>query len=462
MRAEKRSWRRWVAVVGVVLGSVAGVASVTLANAAAEQASAVQRAVFDATHLPPLLTAPGERVVLAFDVHCASGDVEDAEAGCDVSGAVFVRAAGATAFDRIALSPGSADELRRLTASVPDSLSSRPGGFEYYAEIEAPDLDQSLTVPAGGAEAPHVSRQLENGLDVALGRHVFGAERRSGARLAFAAWGDGSAQVGLEQGRNLPPIGASAFDVDAAGTVVVLDQVHRRLLRWRKGARAPERVPLSVTGTLADMAVGNDGSVYVLESTAEPGRNPLVRRFDDAGRELEAIETAERTSSQIRMTPSGAHVLAHPSHHWMPLVVNGTPASRVEQRRRGRSGRALRGGGEIVVFRHANELRVALMSGRNMARSWRLTSDTPLAEVQLAEQLGQRLVLVVRLYDNSVDEFAVLTLDRRGLVDRFTLDAADWAETAPLGRFRLVGRSLYRLGSTDAGAFVDRFDLEVR
>jgi len=82
--------------------------------------------------------------------------------------------------------------------------------------------------------------------------------------------------------------------------------------------------------------------------------------------------------------------------------------------------------------------------------------------VQLAEQLGPRVVLVVRLYDDSVDEFAVLTLDRRGLVDRFTLDAADWAETAPLGRFRLVGRSLYRLGSTGAGAFVDRFDLEVR
>jgi hypothetical protein len=268
--------------------------------------------------------------------------------------------------------------------------------------------------------------------------------------------------VGLEQGRNLPPIGASAFDVDAAGTVVVLDQAHRRLLRWRNGAHVPARVPLSVAGTLADMAVGNDGSVYVLESTAEPGRNPLVRRFDDAGRELEAVETAERTSSQIRMSPNGALVLAHPSHHWMPVAVDGVPASRTEQRRHGRSSRALRGGGEIVVFRYANELRVALISGRSMTRSWRLTSDTPLAEVQLAEPLGQRLVLVVRLYDDGVDEFAVLILDRRGLVDRFTLDPADWAETAPLGRFRLVARSLYRLGSTPAGAFVDRFDLEVR
>ena len=55
-----------------------------------------------------------------------------------------------------------------------------------------------------------------------------------------------------------------------------------------------------------------------------------------------------------------------------------------------------------------------------------------------------------------------MILDRKGLADRFTLDAADWAETAPLSRFRLVGKSLYRLGSTPAGVFVDRFDLEVR
>jgi hypothetical protein len=103
-----------------------------------------------------------------------------------------------------------------------------------------------------------------------------------------------------------------------------------------------------------------------------------------------------------------------------------------------------------------------MISGQSMTRSWRLTSATPLAEVQLAEPVGQRLVLVVRMYEDDADEFAVLTLDRKGLVGRFTLDSADWAETAPLSRFRLVGRSLYRLGSTPTGAFVDRFDLEVR
>jgi hypothetical protein len=463
MKRGKLSCRRWVVpIVGIVLGSVAGVASVALARAAAPTAATAQPAVFDATHLPPLLTMPGERVDLEYDVHCAAGDTEDVEAGCDVRGAVFVRTVGRGAFERIALSARSVEGRRQLVAVLPDSLSLWPAGFEYYAVLEAPELGERIVVPAGGADAPHVSRRLENRVEVALGRHAFGAGRRVGARLAFATWGDGAAQVGLEPGRNLLPIGASAFDVDAAGTIVVLDQAHRRLLRWRRGAQRPTRVPISVRGTLADLSVGNDGSTYVLESTAETGRHPLVRRFDDAGRELEAIETAERTASQIRMSPSGPIVLGQPSHHWMPVVVDGTPASPATQLRRGHSSRELSGGGEIVVFRRANDLRVALISGRSMTRSWLLTSDTPLAEIQLAETVGQRLVLVVRVYDERVDEFVVLTLDRTGLVDRFALDSADWAETAPLGRFKLVGGFLYRLGSTPAGAFVDRFDLEVR
>jgi hypothetical protein len=116
----------------------------------------------------------------------------------------------------------------------------------------------------------------------------------------------------------------------------------------------------------------------------------------------------------------------------------------------------------VIVLRVGNEVRVALVGRNGARRSWRVTSDTALAEVQLAEPLGDRLLLVVRAYTDAESEFVALLLDRDGLAQRFSLSSADWAETAPLSRFRLAGSSLYRLGSTPQGIFVDRFDLEVR
>jgi hypothetical protein len=167
------------------------------------------------------------------------------------------------------------------------------------------------------------------------------------------------------------------------------------------------------------------------------------------------------SDSQIRLGPDGPVVLEQPSNQWMPAVLDGQPASSAQQRAHGRSARPLRGGGEVVVRRLAGQIRVALLQDGALRRAWRITSTTPLGEVQLAEPTGQRLVLVVRAYSDTADEFVVLILDRKGLAESFSVDAADWAESAPLGRFRLVNGSLFQLGSTPSGAFVDRFDLEV-
>jgi hypothetical protein len=281
-------------------------------------------------------------------------------------------------------------------------------------------------------------------------------------RVATARWGDGPLDVGLEKGRTLDPIGASSFDVDAGGTVFLLDEAHGRLLRWARGENAPERVPLSIDGRLADLTVAGDGSIYVLESVPPAGRStPVVRRFDVHGRDLDVIETAERTPTQIRPGPNGPVVLESQSHQWMPVAVGGEPASPAVQRSRGHSGRPLRGGGEVVVLRRDNEILVALVDGGAVRRSWRVTSETALGEVQLAEPLGRQLLVVVRVYSELQSEFVALVLGRGGLDHRFAVDAVDWAETAPLARFRLAAESLYRLGSSPAGAFVDRFDLEV-
>jgi hypothetical protein len=55
----------------------------------------------------------------------------------------------------------------------------------------------------------------------------------------------------------------------------------------------------------------------------------------------------------------------------------------------------------------------------------------------------------------------VLVLDRSGVANSFAVQPLEWAESAPLARFRLADSGLYRLGSTRAGLFIDRFDVEV-
>jgi hypothetical protein len=441
----------------VVAGGICGVAAISL-TASATARTATASAVFDVTHVPPLLTTVGEVVQLAYDVHCAPAGVEDPESRCQVDGRVLARRAGSLSYRAIPLEPGTSDGTR-LVAALPADLLRSPA-FEYYAVFES-NVAAQVTVPPGGASAPTISRRLADPVVVSLGTHAFGTSRRSGERIVFARWGDGAAEAGLEQGKNIDPIGASGFDVDAAGSVVILDHVHRRALRWTDGAVTPDRVPLSINGTIADLAAAGDGSLYVLETTSRDDRAPLVRRFDRDGRELEAIEAAERGPAQIRMGPDGPVVLQRPSHQWTPVRVAGMPASPVAQRRRGRTGRPMRSGDEVVVLRQADELRVALVSRGAVAHSWRVLSKTPLGEVQLAEPLGARLVLVVRAYEVGRDEFAVLVVDRNGLVSRTSLPTADWAEAAPLGRFRLVGRSLYQLGSSPEGVFVNRYTLEV-
>jgi hypothetical protein len=144
----------------------------------------------------------------------------------------------------------------------------------------------------------------------------------------------------------------------------------------------------------------------------------------------------------------------------------GAPLPAAEQLRRGRPGRSLPGGEELVVEREGNEARIAEVghsagTAVGVRRSWRITSDTPLGEIQLAEPFGNGVLVVLRVYTDSADEFEVLALGARGISQRFSVPAAAWAETAPLARFRLAGSSLYQLGSTPDGVYVDRYDLEV-
>jgi hypothetical protein len=455
----RRTRRRVATVGGAVVGTIAGSALALLTDVGTAQRDiAPPEPWIEATHLPPLLTAPGEAVELRYDAYCASA--ENVDEPCEVEAAVSVRRGSSGTFHALPVTEERGAPEGRLVAAVPDSIARFHEGFSYYAVLRDVRTRATTTLPAGGAEAPQISRPLVRPTEIPLGKHAFGAVRRANARVVSARWGSGQGEIGLEPGRQLAPIGGSSFDIGPDGSVHVLDQANRRVVRWPRAGGAPDEELLAINGTLADLAAGSDGTTYVLETTSSPGETAVVRAFDAGGRSLGTTSLVER-GSQLQADDGVVRALEHPSGQWMEVFASGRPVAASRQERTGRPGRRARGGEELVVLRTGDELRVALAGGHGVKRSWRIVSETPLAEVQLAEIAGRGVVVVLRVYSDSGSEFRVFVLGERGLVESFSVPASDWAETAPLARFRLHGQSLYQLGSTPEGLFVDRYHLEV-
>ncbi len=438
----------------LALGAAPGAQALSARTAGAQP-------IIDIAHLPPLLTTADDHLsVLRYDIAC-TGPGTESDSSCDLDGTAYVRVGTSGIFRALPLHLDATANVGRYTATLPTDVATSATGFTYYAVVRDRKSGATTTLPAVGATAPQRSIRLASPTSIDLGAHQFGNALPASARVATARWGDGSTDVGIEEGPQEEPIGASSFDVDSSGNVTVLDEAHKRLLRFASGvASTPTAIAVGVRGTIADLAVRSDGGTYVLESVAEPGQTPLLRSFDRVGRQVGAWHTAEALAGTLRLGPTGLQALEYPASQWMPLATGGGEVSAATQFAQGRAGRAVAGSRELVAQREGNEVRIALVDSTGVVKSWRIRSSTPLAEIQLAEPLGTRVVVVLRAYTDANAAFDVLVLGDLGLVKHFAVAAADWAETAPLSRFRLVGSSLYRLGSTPTDMFVDRFDLE--
>ena len=178
MRRGKSLRRRLaVLVLGVVVGCAAGVASVTLGEPPRRSRTGIaQRAVFDATHLPPLLTMPDERAELAYDVHCAAGDDEEPRLAATSAAPSSSAGPERGSFERLALSAReSGGSGRQLAARVPELalLAARRLRVLRGARGTRARRAASPSRP----EAP--TRRMRpvhsrTAVDVALGRHAFG------------------------------------------------------------------------------------------------------------------------------------------------------------------------------------------------------------------------------------------------------------------------------------------------
>ena len=444
----KKKWR-WP-LAGFALGAVVGATMLTVnvVGASSPERVAVRAAGFgEILHTPVLLARAGEPVELSFDVVCGAR-VDAPESHCNPSGSVFVRPGGHSAFSKLPLRR-EPDGL--LSAVVP--AGETRAGLDYYVVMDN-GRGQTASLPEAGAAAPQHVWPLADWTTVDLGSAHFGRTRAPSSVVRALSWGRGDTAIGLDSGREQSRIGPSAFDVARDGSVVLLDQVNRRLVLLRRGAR-PAHVPIPFSGGEGDLAVDGAGTIFVLDSAAKP----LVRAFTAAGAPVAAAQLAEPIADMIRVGPSGPLVHSYPSEMWHPTGAGRPPFGPERQLATAQPARSADGGFGVVVHASPGAVRLALVRGDRLVRAWLLQSESSFGEVQLAEPYGDGMVVVVRLWNEKHAQFRVLRLGPEGLLQSFDVEPAEWAESASLSRFRLHGSTLYQLRSDPSGIEIAKFEI---
>ena len=443
----KKSWR-WP-LLGFLVGGLVG-ATILTVNVVGASSPAPDGAMVSSfgeiLHTPPLLAEAGQRVELGYDVVCGLTKDEPGET-CSPKGSVFVRATGASDFVGYPLE-------RQPNGVLSAAVSVGNGGFDYYAELDN-GRGETATLPEAAANAPQHVWPLRGGTTVDLGPERFGETRSPSSVVSALTWGKGDRAVGLDSGQEQSRIGPSAFDVAPDGSIVVLDQVNHRLSRLRPGG-SPTQLPVEFGGGEGDLAVGGDGTIYVLDAGAS---KPVVRSFTPAGDLIAGTPLAETTADMVRVGPDGPLVHAYPSEMWLPTGSGRPPLTAEEQLAGAQVARSVSGGLAVVVSASPAEARFALVRGDDVLKSWRVRSSTTLGEVQLAEPYGEGLLVVVRLWDEGHAQFRVVRLAPDGPAASFSVERAEWAETASLSRFRLHGSTLYQLRSDPSGAEIATFEI---
>jgi hypothetical protein len=442
-----RAWRWPFAsfVVGALMGAAIFTVNVVGASSPVRPPAATG-SFGEILHTPVLLARAGEPVRLRYDVVCGVPRFEPA-GSCWPSGSVFVRSAGRTEFSE---RPLRRDREGLLSATI--GVREAAEGFDYYARIDN-GRGQSAELPGGAPSAPHHVWSVASWTRVDLGSARFGRTRSPDSVVASFPWGRGDRAAGLDSAPEQSRIGPSAFDVAPDGSVVVLDQVNRRLAIVRPGSR-PAHVPIAFEGGEGDLAVAPDGTIYVLDASGVP----MVRSFTAGGYPIAAARLAEPTADMVRVGPNGPIVHAYPSEMWLPTGATAPPLTPARQLAAAEPARRVRDG-SVVVRAGDDEAMLALVQGDRVAQAWAVRSRTRLGEVQLAEPYGDGLLVVVRVWTERKAEFRVLLLSGEGLVGSFAVDRAEWAESASLSRFRLQGTTLYQLRSTPSGTAIATFEI---
>lgn len=155
-------------------------------------------------------------------------------------------------------------------APPPVALPREPAPPRPSAPVPAAAVPVAAVVPS--ADVPSPTPALVSVADAGA------------PRVALrGSWGDGPGQFGRRAAQEGSPEAPNAIAIDAAGDVVVLDQVNRRVQRFRDG-RFVGAIQLP-NEAAQDVVTTADGRVAVLDRLGEPS----LTLFDAAGRPVRTV-----------------------------------------------------------------------------------------------------------------------------------------------------------------------------
>lgn len=414
----------------------------------------------DVQHSPVVLIQPGSSTNLLFTVICPVAN--PANKACSPTGTLFYKTETASSYSSVALSPVQSGRPY-LVGEIPAaaSLGTR---VSYYAVITNGANGSSAVVPAGGAAAPHRAWIIAAPTAVPLGAPLATIPRTPTQTVATFGWGSGANELGLAPGDESATVGPSGFDL-AGSDIVVLDQLNQRLVRFPKSAPAAKTYqPIAFDGGSGDIAT-TASNVYVIDNGGPNDSDGLLRSFDSLGAPLTVAPLAESSLESVVVDAGGRpRVRTYPGQMYLaPLSSTGFPVQLSQQL--GTATESIDvGNGEAIasVVRYGrDEVRIALTQGAAVTKSWTLTVDSSarFGSLQLVRRTQTGLVAVVSVFDDTSSRFVVVKLPLAGVPSSFTVEPADYAQTAPLSLFRLGTDGLYQLRSVPAGVDIVRHDL---
>lgn len=440
--------------LAISLSAVAAVIAASTPRIPAQGQAA--EAQLDVGSSPPLLVNAGSGALnIPFSVTCAMPFLEGE---CDVRTVLHYRPPGGNWNEAVRLLDGLGVGFN---LPVPNARY-----VEYYLDVTERSTGAHMTFPPNGSSAPLRFYMLPAVGATQLAALPFGQSRPPDASFRLT-WGAAPDQAGLIPGDESSTIGPQALDVDAAGRIYLLDQVNDRVQVFDPAGLLVNVIPLQL-GPLGDLAVAEDGSLYVLDFVPNgPGSHPVVHYVVPSDipnappQAVTTVETPEWEPALLRVEGDAAWAYGTPSDAWRPVAGNVAGLPSIQMGMPSAMGEVIR---RVDPGRRIVELATPTADRPSRTRL-QAPTDRYFGELALVEPDGSGgYWIVVRTWQETpsmADHHELVHVSPSGQVlEHSALENGEFADTGSLSQFRLgADGDLYQIYTDELGAEIRRFDL---